>query len=143
MSEVENKRLVARLYEEGWGRGNLNVFDEVFAPQHVLHWNELTPSDQKRTVVELKAIAEAYRNAFPDLRVEVDNMVAEGDRVAVQVTFIGTHKRPYEGFQPTNKLSRFTDMQLLTFSEGKISESSLGSGGLGYFYRLLNGEAFK
>ena len=143
MTEVDNKKLVSRLYEEGWGRGNLNVFDEIFAPQHVLHWNELTPSDQKRTVVELKAIVKAYRNAFPDLKVETNNVVAEGDKVAVQVTFIGTHERPYEGFQPTHKQSRFTDIQILTFSGGKICESSLGSGGLSYFYQILNGEVFK
>jgi len=66
-------------------------------------------------------------------------MVAEGDAVAVQVTFIGTHRKVYEGFAPTNRKSRFTDMQILRFSNGKIVESFLGSGGLRYFYAILDG----
>jgi predicted ester cyclase len=143
MTQVDNKELVTRLYKDGWARGNLDVVDEVFAPEHVLHWNELTPTDQKRTTSEVKAIIQAYRNAFPDLKVEINAMIAEGDRVAVQITFIGTHERPYEGFRPTHQLSRFTDMQILRISGRKIVESSLPSGGLDYFYKILTGEAFR
>jgi predicted ester cyclase len=50
--------------------------------------------------------------------------------VAVAVTFVGTHRGVYEGFKPTNKKSRFTDMQILRFENGRIVESFLGSGGL-------------
>jgi predicted ester cyclase len=69
-------------------------------------------------------------------------MVAEDDKVAVQVTFEGTHIGTYGGFAPTNKVGRFTDMQILRFDRGKIVESSLGSGGLRYFFALLNGTLF-
>ncbi|HVP19647.1 MAG TPA: ester cyclase, partial [Spirochaetia bacterium] len=96
--ESDNKRLVARLYREGWGCGNLAVVDEAFSPHHVLHWNEGAPTLQHRTVDEVKRIITEYRKAFPDLEVNVDNMVAEGDAVAVQVTFVGTHREVYEGF---------------------------------------------
>jgi predicted ester cyclase len=143
MAESDNKRLVLKLYEQGWGAGNLDVIDQVFAFEHVLHWNEMEPTEQKRTSSEVKEIVREYRKALPDLRVEVNQLVAEGSKVAVQVTFIGTHQEPYEGFEPTNKPSLFTDMQILKFVDGKIVESFLGSGGLGYFYRILNGEAFK
>ncbi len=140
MAEMDNKRLVAKLYEQGWARGDLDVIDEVYAPEHVLHWNEWPPTDQRRTTDEVKVIIQAYRNAFPDLRVEVNNLIAEGDRVALQVAFIGTHENPYEGFQPTHRLSRFTDMQILKISGGKIVESNLSAGGLDYFYRILAGD---
>lgn len=63
--------------------------------------------------------------------------------VAVQVTFVGTHKGVYEGFQLTNRKSRFTDMQLLRFEKGRIKESFLGSGGLKYFFSILDGSAFE
>jgi predicted ester cyclase len=143
MVETENKRLVARLYEQGWGCGDLAAIDEVFTPTHVLHWNEGAPSLQQRTTDEVKSIVRAYRDAFPDLIVSIDNMVAEGEMVAVQVTFVGTHQGTYEGFQPTHKKSRFTDMQILRFEKGKIVESFLGSGGLRYFYSILDGSIFK
>ena len=134
--ESKNKRLVLRLYEEAWGKGNLDVVDEVFAPRHVLQWNELVASQQNRSTSEVKAIVVEYREAFPDLKVTVDDLVEEGEKVAVQVTFTGTHLGPYQGFQPTRKRSRFTDMQILRFEDGRIVESSLGSGGLKCFFRF-------
>ncbi len=143
MNLTENKRLVTRLYEEGWGKGDLTVIDQVFAPRHILHWNELSPTDQHRTTAEVKTIIRDYRAAFPDLTVTIDDLVAEGEKVVVQVTFVGTHTGTYEGFRPTNQKSRFTDMQILRFSEGKIVESSLGSGGLRYFYAILSGSIFQ
>jgi len=140
--ETDNKWLVTKLYEQAWGRGAISVVDEVFSPRHVLHWNEGAASLQPRTTDEVKSIIRSYREAFPDLHVTIDNMVAEGDKVAVQVTFVGTHAGVYEGFQPTHKKSRFTDMQILRFEGGKIVESFLGSGGLKYFFSILDGTAF-
>jgi predicted ester cyclase len=143
MSDSHNKRLVRRLYEDGWGKGNLSVIDEVFAAQHVLHWNELVPSQQHRSTDEVKAIVAEYRAAFPDLMVTVDDIVEEGDKVVVQVTFAGTHLGNYQGFGPTKKHSRFTDMQILRIVDGRITESSLGSGGLRFFLSILDGSIFK
>ena len=142
MTTETTRALVQRLYEEGWGKGDLTAIDDVFAPEHVLHWNELLPVDQHRTAAEVKNIVEAYRKAFPDLQVIINDIVAEEDKVAVQVTFMGTHKGEYEGYAPTNKCGRFTDMQILRFSGGKIVESSLGSGGLRYFFAMLSGSLF-
>jgi predicted ester cyclase len=143
MSDSHNKRLVRKLYEDGWGKGNLNVIDEVFAAQHVLHWNELVPSQQHRSTTEVKAIVTEYRAAFPDLTVTVDDLVEEGDKVVVQVTFAGTHLGIYQGFRPTKKYSRFTDMQILRIVDERIIESSLGSGGLRFFLSILDGSIFK
>jgi predicted ester cyclase len=139
MAETENKQMVQRLYREGWGQGDLEVIDRAFATPHILRWNEQTQTVQERTTEELKAIISSYRAAFPDLKVTIDAMVAEGDRVAIQVTFEGTHINTYEGFQPTRKRSRFTDMQILTFRHGKVVETTLGSGGLRYFFGILDG----
>jgi predicted ester cyclase len=143
MAERENKALVTRLYEQAWGGGDITVVDEVFSPRHVLHWNEGAPTVQQRTAEDVKSIIRDYRAAFPDLAVTIDNIVADGDTVAVQVTFVGTHRNTYEGFAPTNKKSWFTDMQILRFADGKIVESFLGSGGLKYFYSILDGSIFR
>jgi predicted ester cyclase len=139
----DNRAIIRRLYEDGWGKGDLSAIDAAFAREHVLHWNDLTPSDQHRTVAEVKTIVLAYRAAFPDLQVTIDNLVAEGDQVAVQVTFTGTHTGIYEGFAPTYRYSRFTDMQMLRLAGSKIVESSLPSGGLRYFFALLDGSLFR
>jgi predicted ester cyclase len=137
------KSLIYRLYDDGWGKGDLSAIDEVYAPEHVLHWHELVPSDQHRTTDEVKRFLVEYRAAVPDLVVTVDEVVVEGDKAAVQVTFAGTHRGVYQGFAPTNRLGRFTDMQILRFADGKIVESSLGSGGLRFFMALLAGSLFE
>ena len=142
MSETANKRTVIDMYEKGWGLGRLETFDRAWAPSHELHWNEQRQTRQQRTVDELKTIVGCYRAAFPDLSVTVDEIVAEADKVAVQVTFEGTHRGAYEGFPPTNRWSRFTDMQIFTFLDGKIAETTLGSGGLKYFFQILDGSIF-
>ena len=139
MPEAGNREIVIRLYRDGWGRGDLDAIDSAFASRHVLHWNEQRPSVQKRTTAELKEIVLYYRAAFPDLKVTLDELVVQDDKVAVQVTFEGTHSGTYEGFQPTHKKSRFTDMQILTIKDGKIIETTLGSGGLKYFFGILDG----
>ncbi len=143
MEPHQIKSLLHRLYDDGWGKGDLTAIDEVFAPEHDLHWNELVPSVQHRTTAEVKQIVVAYRAAFPDLQVTLDEVVVDGDKAAVQVTFVGTHRGVYEGFVPTNRLSRFTDMQILRFAGGKIVASSLGSGGLRFFMALLQGSLFQ
>lgn len=142
MSEHDNKQIIRRLYEDGWGKGDLEVIERTFAQAHVLHWNDLKPADQHRTAEEVKQIVRAYRSAFPDLQVTVNHLVAEGDRVAVQVTFVGTHTGEYEGFKPTHKKSSFTDMQIVRLQGGQIVESNLASGGLSYFSSILDGSVF-
>ncbi len=141
--ENELKRKIRRLYEEGWGQGDLAAIDEVFAPQHILHWHDQPPSDQVRTADEVKRIVQDYRAAFPDLRVTLDYLLVEGERAAVQVTFAGTHMGEYEGFAPTRQFGRFTDMQILRFEGGKLVESSLPSGGLRHFFAILDGSLYR
>ena len=136
------KEKIRRLYEDGWDRGDLAAIDEVFAPQHVLHWHDYPPSDQLRTPDEVKAIVREFRAAFPDLRVVLDHLVVEGERAAVQVTFAGTHSGEYEGFAPTYRIGSFTDIQILRFENGKVVESSLPSGGLRYFFAMLDGSLY-
>jgi predicted ester cyclase len=143
MDPQQIKSLIHRLYDDGWGKGDLTAIDEVYAPEHVLHWHELVPSDQHRTTGEVKRFLVEYRAAVPDLVVTVDELVVEGDKATVQVTFAGTHRGVYEGFAPTGRFGRFTDMQILRFDGGKIVESSLGSGGLRFFMELLSGKLFE
>ena len=141
MSELSemNRNNVRKLYEQGWGAGNIDVFPEVFHEHHVVHWNDTPKTDQERSVHEVMRFARAYRYAFPDLTVSIDNLVADDDYVAVQVTYRGTHEHEYEGFQPTMKKSAFTDIQILYMKSGKIAEVNLASGGLEYFFRILDG----
>jgi steroid delta-isomerase-like uncharacterized protein len=63
-----------------------------------------------------------FTRAFPDLRLNIEDMVAEGDKVAVRVTATGTHKGELQGVLPTGKLVTFTTMDFLTIIDGKVTE---------------------
>jgi steroid delta-isomerase-like uncharacterized protein len=116
----ENKRLIRRFYQEVWDRGNLDVCDEVFAPDYVRHDFRTTepvagPEGQKQ-------IAADFRAAFPDLRVVVDLVIGEGDYVVGRWTATGTHSGPWGDVQPTGRSVRFSAANIFRFQNGKVEE---------------------
>jgi steroid delta-isomerase-like uncharacterized protein len=120
MSEDANKALVRRFYEEVWGRGNLDVADEVFAGEYERHdfrggEPEPGPEGQKR-------IAAAFRAAFPDLSWQIDFILAEGELVAGRWTATGTHLGTWAGIGPTGRAMRFSGINVFRFSDGRVVE---------------------
>jgi predicted ester cyclase len=63
-----------------------------------------------------------WYDAFPDMHVTIDDMVAEGDKVAARVTMTGTHKGEIMGIPPTNKKVTFSLIVISRFAGGKIVE---------------------
>src|SRR5688572_28938416 len=87
------------LIERAWNRGDLSAIDEGVDPAYVRHtvFGDLVgPEAWKQRIVDA-------RDAFPDLHVDVEDVLVDGDRSAVRFTFSGTHERPYIGFEPTGK----------------------------------------
>ncbi len=103
-SPEENEALVRRYREEVWGRGNFAVLDEVIADDHVLHLPPLERTNSPASAPLPRgraALGESIRRVradFPDLRVTVEDLVAEGDTVAARMTFAGTQRGPFDGF---------------------------------------------
>ena len=91
MSTVEeaNKAVIRRYFEEVRTQGKLDVIDELFARE----FTRLRPGGIKRPGQHegLKGGVATWRTAFPDHRDTILSLVAEGDRVAAQVAFSGTH----------------------------------------------------
>ena len=100
MSEV-NKTIVRRLFEEVWNKGNLSVADELFAPNYD-HHDPSTP-DFGRGPESEKKRATLYRTAFPDLRLTIEDIIAEGDAVMARWSCRGTHNGDLSGIAPTGK----------------------------------------
>ena len=88
MSE-ENKVIARRALEEVFsGQGNLDVADELFAPNYVGH--DPASLEDIRGPEGVKEFASMYRNAFPDVQLSVQEQVAEGDMVATRWIASGT-----------------------------------------------------
>ncbi len=117
MSE-ENKALIRLANEEILNAGNLDLIDEMFAEDYVNHG---TIGDT-RGRDSLRQFAAALRAAFPDLHVNVEEFVAEGDRVAWQRTHIGTHQGEYRGIQATGRNVTWRTIIISRIVDGKITE---------------------
>src|SRR5258705_13218740 len=92
MSEA-NKALVQRWFEEVWNKGRAEAIEEMFAADGIAH-------GLGDTVLDPGAYREFYtsfRGAFPDIVVTVEDMVAEGDKVAARCRVSAKHTG-YSGF---------------------------------------------
>jgi steroid delta-isomerase-like uncharacterized protein len=120
MSANENKVLIRRFYEEVWGKGNLLVANEIFAGDYVRH--DLRPTTALPGPEGQSKIAADFRSAFPDLKIEVDLLVAEADLVVARWTMEGTNLGSWGGNEPTGKHARFSGVNFFRLSKGKVVE---------------------
>ena len=117
MSTEENKAIVRRYYEEGWNQKNAAVRDELISPDLVYH----SPLGSAGDKAELyKGVITGFLTAFPDVQVTIDEMIAEGDQVAVAVTSSGTHSGETPNHPPTGKAYKATSISIFTLKDGKI-----------------------
>lgn len=132
MSTEQNKPLVRRLIEEGFNKGNERVIDELVAP------NFATREESMRAVglAGFKEMVAAFRTAFPDARMTIEDVIAEGDKVITWAYFTGTHRGPLEGIPPTGKRVKVKDVDLFRIEQGKIVESSTTFDRLGMLKQL-------
>jgi len=133
MSE-ENKAVVRRFIEEVWNNGNLAAIDELVAEDHVDHDPAQAGSPGGREGV--RAFVQMYRAAYPDTRIELGEMIAEGDLVAAPWTATGTHQGDLMGIAPTGKSIAVTGIGIDRVSGGKIAESWANYDALGMLAQL-------
>ena len=135
MSAEENKAVVRREMEELFNHtGNLDVTEEIIAPDYVSY--EPT-SGETRGIEGAKQFAATYREAFPDLKNTIEDMVAEGDKVVVRFRARGTHEGETETFgSPTGKQMEITGITIKRVSDGKIVEAWTNFDAMGMMQQL-------
>jgi predicted ester cyclase len=116
----ENKRLARRALEEIYSRGDLDVVDELVHPEFVDHEPEhpdlpVGPEAVRQTVQRL-------HETFSDLRFEVHQEVAEGDRVVQQVTMSGRQTGPMMGRPPTGAEFAVRHVYIWRVADGRLAE---------------------
>jgi len=133
MSEA-NKNVVRRLFEEVWNKSNLPVADEIFAPTYI-HHDPSTP-DVGRGPESEKKRATLYRTAFPDLRLTIEEIIAEGETVMARWSCRGTHKGDFSGIAPTGKHIIISGVSIARFANGKMVEGWINWDALGLMQQL-------
>jgi steroid delta-isomerase-like uncharacterized protein len=117
----ENARGSKRIIEEVFGGGNYEIANELVAAEAVGRDPALpAPVEGPAGLIEA---ARGYRESFPDLRLTVNQSIAEGDHVATRWTAVGTHKGDLFGIAPTGKQATVTGITIDRWSDGKIVES--------------------
>ena len=118
MSIEENKKIVRR-YQEIYNSNDLEALGEVVSD------NILTPkimSGIPRGMEGAKAAHRIMLAGFPDYQTIIDDLVAEGDKVAARITMSGTHTGSFMGIPGTGKHVSFTGMYIARIVDGKIVE---------------------
>jgi predicted ester cyclase len=106
MSAEENKAMLRRLVD-AHNTGNMDVFDELFAPE---------------LAGQVKQEYAAFRSAFPDWREEIVDVVAEEDAVAGRFKCYGTHRGEMRGIAPTGRRMEVAEVYFLRVQDGKFVE---------------------
>jgi steroid delta-isomerase-like uncharacterized protein len=116
----ENKAIARRVYEI-ISAGYFDRAEEIVDPE--APDNELLPGDPPAKLIDtFKETFKEAREGFPDFSVTVDDVVAEGDRVAARVTMHGTHQGEFQGIAPTGKRVEVRAIDMFRIREGKIVE---------------------
>jgi steroid delta-isomerase-like uncharacterized protein len=119
MSSDAAKAVVRRNTEEVQGRGNFDVFDELFADDFVDHTPQPNMIPNKEGV---RGLYRALRAAFPDFHAEIHWQAADGDLVTTYKTYHGTHQGPFLGLAPTGRRIHFEAVDVMRVRDGKIVE---------------------
>ena len=116
----EPKALVRRLTEEVINKGNLAVIEELFAPTYVWH---IAGMPDIKGPDGVKQFLTTVRTAFPDFHSTIEDMVVEGDKVAVRYTNRGTQKGEFRGVAPSGKELTWSLLLITHLAGGKFQES--------------------
>jgi steroid delta-isomerase-like uncharacterized protein len=120
MSE-QNKAVVRRFIEEAWNNGNLEVIDELVTDEHVDH--DPTRTGTPGGPEGMRTMIQMYRSAFPDARIELGELIAEGDLVAGPWRATGTHRGELMGIPASGKSIEITGIGVDRIVDGRIVES--------------------
>ena len=112
-----NKAIARRVFAEIFNQGKFDVAARIYAPDFVNHGH-----DRDIGLAEDQAAARGWKQAFPDLDMRVDQIIAEGDRVCVLWTGRGTNTGTGNGLPATGKKGELRGMTLWRISGGRIHE---------------------
>ncbi|MDQ2068615.1 ester cyclase [Natronospira bacteriovora] len=117
--ESELEDIIVAWFDEGWNQGNTDVFEDTIAENVV--FTHGTDSDTLSRE-QMSDIVLQWREAFPGLHMAVEDILVDGDRAAVRITFTGTHEGEWAGAEPLGQDIHTALMVIFRFEEGRMVE---------------------
>ncbi len=111
----EEMKALGRRIAQAWNEGNLQIIDEVYAPNFVNHF---TGEDREK----LKQAIKGTRAAFSDLHLTIDDFIVEDDKLVARWTARSTHTGDYLGIPVTGRRLEQTGINIARIEKGQIVE---------------------
>lgn len=118
---AENKALVHRWFEEVWNKKRESAIREILDPDVIVHGLG-EAGETMRGPESFVGLWKKFVATFPDIRVTVERVVAEGEYVVALCSVRGNHTGKGLGVEPTNKEILFTGMVMLRVKNGRFAE---------------------
>lgn len=115
----ENERLARRHFDRVWNRGDFEK--DVLADDYRVHTN--TGTQEEHTLEEFEAQITESREAIPNLRKEVDDVIATDDRVVIRYTMTGTQEGEFKGVPPTGEDVEIAGVGIYRIEDGELAEA--------------------
>jgi steroid delta-isomerase-like uncharacterized protein len=120
MGTSENKAIYRRFIDEAFNSANFGNFRDLLTPDYQVRE---PPPGAPQGAEAVRFVVRMFHEAFPDLHITLDEVIAEGDTVCASSTLTGTHKGAFMGYQPTGKKVTMTSLTLVHIRDGKVSDS--------------------
>jgi steroid delta-isomerase-like uncharacterized protein len=124
-----NKETVKKIYEQAMNKRNLGLLKEVISEDYTGVQGIKGPAGFEATITSLI-------QSFPDIRWNVQELIAEGDKVMVKWEITGTHKNAFQHIAATGKKVSGTGMGVYTFKDGKVVSTQVQTDRLGFLQEL-------
>ena len=121
MSAEENKAVIRR-WIEAFNERDLQGEADVLAPGFVAHVPDAPAPLDLEGLEAWREFTAPFVEAFPDLRLTIQDIAAEGNTVAARVAFRGTHRGEFQGLPPTGKEVAFSSIEIDRVVDGKVEE---------------------
>ncbi len=128
-NQETNKAIVRRLFEGGMNQNRPEVIDDVISAEYVDATGERGPGAFKQVMTRL-------HGAFPDIHYVLDDLVAEGDKVATRWHWSGTHQGSFRGIPPTGRSLTNNGAAIFELSAGKVVAAALETDRLGFLQAI-------
>jgi steroid delta-isomerase-like uncharacterized protein len=128
----KHEAVVRRLFDEVWNKGNLTLLDELLTNDYVSH----EPVNPARGIPGFRDVVSKYRNAFPDCRLDIDELLPAGGKVVARWRYSGTHQNTFEGIPPTGRRVTGPGISIFRFQGDRIAEDYTNWDALGFMQQL-------
>jgi steroid delta-isomerase-like uncharacterized protein len=115
--------IVHEWFEQVWNRGDVGAIDRLLADDAVVHGLKTPDGKDVRGSEGFKPMHAAFRQAFPDMRIDIEECLVDGDRMAFRCVVRGTHAGDGLGIEATGRPVEFAGMGFIRVRDGKIAEA--------------------